>query len=82
MQTLLLAHVLLETGYDVEVICYFESDVSVVSEFKAMGVSVTLLQWSRSIGASQFIKSFAELICKKSLMLFIFNIWRRGCCRL
>lgn len=65
MQTLLLARVLLASGYAVEVICYFENDESVVAEFKAIVTSVTLLQWSRSIGAMQFISDFAKIIRAK-----------------
>lgn len=65
MQTLLLSRALIESGHDVEVICYFESDESVVFEFKAVGATVTLLKWPRSIGAIQFIRSFARIIGKK-----------------
>ena len=48
MQTLLLSRALIESGYDVEVICYFESDESVVFEFKRISAEVILLQWPRS----------------------------------
>jgi glycosyltransferase involved in cell wall biosynthesis len=61
MQTLLLSRVLIESGYDVQVICYFESDESVVSEFNVISATVTLLQWSRTIGKAKFIRLLSRI---------------------
>lgn len=61
MQTLLLVRALFELGYKVDVCCYFENDEKVVAEFKAEGASVIPLGWSRSIGASKFIRSLARV---------------------
>jgi len=66
MQTLLLARVLVELGYDVEVYSYFENDPLVVAEFKATGAVVKLLNWSRSIGAIRFIRSLATIFRESS----------------
>lgn len=65
MQTLLLSRALIESGYNVEICCYFENDKSVVKEFKAIGTEITLLNWSRTIGTVQFIRSLALILRKK-----------------
>jgi glycosyltransferase involved in cell wall biosynthesis len=66
MQTLLLVRALIELGYNVEVCCYFEFDKLVVDEFKAAGVKVEILGWSRAIGTIEFIRDLAKIFRVKS----------------
>ena len=61
MQTLLLSRALIESGYNVEVCCYFEWDEIVVDEFRATGAKVQLLSWNRAIGTIEFIRTLAEI---------------------
>jgi len=56
MQTLNLSQALLSCGHEVEIICYFEYDNSMVQEFKKSGAMVTLLNLNRNLGYLQFIK--------------------------
>lgn len=42
-QTLTLAKALIESGYEVRLVCYFEHDPRMVEYFQALGVEVTLL---------------------------------------
>lgn len=65
-QTLLLVKALVESGYHVEVCCYFEYDAQMVAEFKEAGADVLLLKWSRAIGPLKFIRSLAGVFQGKS----------------
>ncbi|NTV16617.1 MAG: glycosyltransferase family 4 protein [Chlorobiaceae bacterium] len=51
MQTLCLVRALVEASYDVEVVCYFEHDDTVVLEFEQSGSMVTLMDINRERGA-------------------------------
>lgn len=66
MQTLLLSRALIESGYNVEVCCYFEWDESVVEEFKDTGARVQLLKWNRTIRTITFIRELAKIFQNKS----------------
>ncbi len=65
-QTLLLAKALVESGYHVEVCCYFEYDAQMVVEFKEAGADVLLLKWSRDVGAIKFIRKLSAIFREKS----------------
>jgi glycosyltransferase involved in cell wall biosynthesis len=60
-QTLLLVNALIESGYAIEVCCYFEWDDMVVAEFRAKGAKVQLLRWNRAIGTFTFIRDLARI---------------------
>lgn len=64
-QSLLLVRALVDFGYNVEVCCYFEYDEKMVAEFKAAGASVSLLGWSRNIGAIKFIRALYAIFRSK-----------------
>lgn len=65
-QTFLLLKALLESGYKVEICCYFEYDAQMVAEFKEAGADVLLLQWPRDIGAIKFIRNLSSLFLEKA----------------
>jgi L-malate glycosyltransferase len=55
MQTLCLVKVLKKLGHAVIVLCYFESESSVVEDFRNLGVDVKLLQMNRKTKTIRFI---------------------------
>jgi glycosyltransferase involved in cell wall biosynthesis len=55
IQTLHLIKVLVDAGYQVNTLCYFESDEIMVTKFKKVGSDVILLKWERNISAFSFI---------------------------
>ncbi len=65
-QTLLLVKALGETGYNVEVCCYFEYDERMVAEFKEAGADVLLLSWPRDIGMIKFVFYLSAVFREKS----------------
>lgn len=65
-QTLLLVKALFESGYHVEVFCYFEYDSQMVAELKEVGADVLLLKWSRDAGAMKFIRKLSAIFREKS----------------
>lgn len=65
-QTLLLIKALVESGYNVEVCCYFEYDDRMVASFKLTGAKVSLLKWPRDISTLRFIRSLAAIFHSKS----------------
>jgi len=65
-QSLLLVKALVESGYEVEVCCYFEYDEQMVADFKAAGADVSLLKWSRDTGTIKFIRNLSALFRSKS----------------
>lgn len=65
-QTLLLVKALVESGYHVEVYCYFEYDAQMVDEFKEAGANVLLLKWSRDMGATKFLRKLSAVFRAKS----------------
>ncbi|HOV11474.1 MAG TPA: glycosyltransferase family 4 protein [Bacteroidales bacterium] len=65
-QSLLLVKALVETGYHVEVCCYFEYDEQMVADFKAAGADVSLLKWSRDTGTIKFIRNLSAIFRRKS----------------
>lgn len=64
-QTLLLVKALIESGYNVEVCCYFEYDDSMVFELKLAGADVSLLKWARDTGAIKFIRNISTIFREK-----------------
>jgi len=55
MQTLNLVRTLLESGYSVMTLCYFEHDPAMVDEFEAAGCTVELMKLHRSIRLWQLV---------------------------
>lgn len=62
IQTLHLISTLVDSGYQVTTLCYFEYDDVVVEQFKNAGSQVKLLQWDRAISAWQFIFRLKQII--------------------
>lgn len=65
-QTLLLAKALVDSGYHVEVCCYFEYDAKMVAEFKEAGADVSLLKWSRDAGIIKFVRYLSTIFRAKA----------------
>ncbi|WP_192349197.1 glycosyltransferase [Algoriphagus sp. Y33] len=70
IQTLSLVKALVFETYLVDVICYFEFDPVMVKQFEETGARVTLLQWSRSMGAVQFIRCLVNVISTLNPIIF------------
>ena len=54
--TQVLARVLCEAGYDVEVVCYYEHDPAMVAAVQAAGAGVTLLDLRREDGLLHLLR--------------------------
>ena len=64
IQTIHLVKALVQEGYGLKVICYFEYDPWIVSKLEDFGAEVVLLKWSRSISAIRFIRSLSQELRK------------------
>ncbi len=62
MQTLQIVKGLKETGFALNVICYFEYDSFVVTQFEDAGCNVILLNWKRNIPPLKFILELNRII--------------------
>ena len=62
MQTLQIISGLTETEFEINVICYFEFDSSVVTQFENAGCNVILLNWKRNIPALEFTLKLSRII--------------------
>ncbi|TLU83406.1 MAG: glycosyltransferase family 4 protein [Chlorobium sp.] len=66
IQTLYLVQALILAGYTVQVLCYFEYEDEVTSEYEQAGCIVQLLHYSRSMPKLLFIHILAKIIQKAS----------------
>ena len=62
MQTIRLSEALVSYGCIVDIICYYEHDVTIVREFERTGTTVRLLNMNRNIGIIKFIRSLGKEI--------------------
>jgi glycosyltransferase involved in cell wall biosynthesis len=61
MQTLNLAKILIVGGYNVTILCYYEYDKTMVSEFRSIGVRVILMGLKRSDGFLHLLRKLRAI---------------------
>jgi L-malate glycosyltransferase len=66
MQSLQLVKVLCNLGYQPKIVCYFEYDSTVVSEFNTNNCEVLLLKLNRNISSLKFIKTLRNVFKKSN----------------
>ena len=76
MQTLQLVKVLCNLGCQPKIVCYFEYDSTIVSEFNTNNCEVLLLKLNRNISSLKFIKKLRNVF-KKNISYIYNHGWQR-----
>ncbi|GMQ29532.1 glycosyltransferase family 4 protein [Algoriphagus confluentis] len=70
IQTVHLVNALIQEGYGLTVVCYFEYDPWIVNKLEDLGAEVVLLKWTRGIPPFRFINSLSKELKKYAFDIF------------